>query len=62
LVLALGIIVLLWQLSTIHDELGRIRGELANLRGAVDAASSTSAQLLSDIYFLLRDERSRSGG
>jgi hypothetical protein len=60
-VLAVGIIVLLWQLSSLQDELVRIRGELVNLRTAADVASSTSAGLLSDIYFLLRDERSRSG-
>jgi hypothetical protein len=60
-VLAVGIVVLLWQLSSIHDELARIRGELVNFRTATDVASSTSAGLLSDIYFLLRDERSRGG-
>jgi hypothetical protein len=60
-VLAVGIIVLLWQLSSLQDELARIRGELVNFRTAADVASSTSTGLLSDIYFLLRDERSRNG-
>ena len=56
-VLAVGIIVLLWQLNSIQDELGRIRSELVNFRATTDVASSTSAGLLSDIYFLLRDGR-----
>ena len=60
-VLAVGIIVLLWQLNSIQNELGRIRSELVNFRTAADVASSTSAGLLSDICLLLRDARSRSG-
>jgi hypothetical protein len=62
LVLAVGIIILLWQLASIHDELGRIRSELVNARTAADDAASTSARLLSDIYFLLRDEQWRRSG
>ena len=53
-VLAVGIIVLLWQLNSIQDEIRRMRSELVNFRTAVDAASSTSAGLLSDICLLLR--------
>jgi hypothetical protein len=62
LVLAVGIIILLWQLASVHDELGRIRSELVNARTAADDAASTSARLLSDIYFLLRDEQWRRSG
>ena len=60
-VLAVGIIVLLWQLNSIQDEIRRLRSELVNFHTAADVASSTSAGLLSDICLLLRDARSRSG-